>query len=137
MKIKTFILTLFLSTTLIIASNDANKTKDSVVVNIEKQRDIIFQTGKASYYGSEYKVGRRTASGQAYDKNKLTAAHKTLPFGTKVLVKNKKNNKEVTVTINDRGPFVKGRVIDLSVAAAKKIGMLHAGVVEVELMFLD
>ena len=77
------------------------------------------ESGKATYYGLRYKSGRKTASGKAYDKNKLTAAHKTLPFGTVVRVTNKKNGKTVDVEITDRGPFGPGRIIDLSVAAAK------------------
>ena len=74
----------------------------------------------ASYYGGKFH-GRTTASGEVYNMNALTAAHKTLPFGTKVKVTNKKNGKAVFVRINDRGPFIKGRVIDLSKAAHEKI----------------
>ena len=83
--------------------------------------------GKATYYKSD----RKTASGKVYDKNKLTAAHKTLPFGTVVRVTNKKNGKTVDVEITDRGPFRPGRIIDLSVAAAKELDMMKAGVVPV------
>lgn len=89
------------------------------------------ESGKATYYGLRYKSGRKTASGKAYDKNKLTAAHKTLPFGTVVRVTNKKNGKTVDVEITDRGPFGPGRIIDLSVAAAKELDMMKAGVVPV------
>ena len=89
------------------------------------------ESGKATYYGLRYKSGRKTASGKAYDKNKLTAAHKTLPFGTVVRVTNKKNGKTVDVEITDRGPFRPGRIIDLSVAAAKELDMMKAGVVQV------
>lgn len=78
------------------------------------------QAGMASWYGSKFH-GRTTASGERYNMNALTAAHKSLPFGTKVKVTNQKNGKSVVVTINDRGPFVKGRAIDLSKAAHKKI----------------
>jgi len=92
--------------------------------------------GKATYYGSGYHNGRRTASGEIFDKNKLTAAHKTLPFGTIVLVTNKSNGKTVTVRITDRGPFGKGRVIDLSVAAFKEIANLKTGVVDVTLQII-
>lgn len=90
------------------------------------------QVGKASYYGGKFH-GRKTASGEVFDKNKLTAAHKTLPFGTKVKVTDKKSGKSVTVKINDRGPYVKGRIIDLSEFAAKKLGILEKGVTEVTL----
>ena len=89
------------------------------------------ESGKATYYGLRYKSGRKTASGKAYDKNKLTAAHKTLPLGTVVRVTNKKNGKTVDVEITDRGPFGPGRIIDLSVAAAKELDMMKAGVVPV------
>ncbi len=81
----------------------------------------------ASYYADKFD-GRKTASGAIFRQNKLTAAHRTLPFGTKVKVKNIHNGKTVKVTINDRGPFVQGRTIDLSKKAARKIGMLQQGV---------
>ncbi|WP_029519824.1 septal ring lytic transglycosylase RlpA family protein [Persephonella sp. IF05-L8] len=86
--------------------------------------------GIASYYGKKFH-GRKTASGERYNMYKYTAAHKYLPFGTILLVKNLKNGRTVKVRINDRGPFVKGRVLDLSYAAAKKLGMLRAGIVPV------
>ena len=89
------------------------------------------ETGVASYYAHKYH-GRTTASGERFDMNDLTAAHKTLPFGTRVRVTNLDNGKSVTVRVNDRGPFVKGRVIDLSLAAAKKVDMVHAGLANVE-----
>ena len=93
--------------------------------------------GKATYY-SDKLHGNTTASGDVYDKKKLTAAHRTLPFGTKVKVVNLSNDKSVVVTINDRGPFgKKERVIDLSRAAAEKIGMITAGVVDVKIEILD
>ena len=89
-------------------------------------------TGMASYYGKKFH-GRRTASGERFNMHAMTAAHPSLAFGTKVLVKNLKNGKTVKVRINDRGPFVKGRIIDLSYAAARKLDMLSAGVVRVRL----
>ena len=95
------------------------------------------ESGKATYYGLRYKSGRKTASDKAYDKNKLTAAHKTLPFGTVVRVTNKKNGKTVDVEITDRGPFGPGRIIDLSVAAAKELDMMKAGVVPVIISILE
>lgn len=88
------------------------------------------ETGLASFYADSLH-GRKTASGEPYDRNALTAAHKALPFGTRVRVTNLKNNRSVTVRINDRGPFVRGRIIDLSHAAAKQLGMLRAGVIRV------
>src|SRR5690606_30787888 len=83
----------------------------------------ISQSGKASYYAAKYN-GRRTASGEKFRNSKLTAAHKSLPFGTKVKVTNLRNGKSVKVRINDRGPFVPGRIIDLSKKAARRIDML-------------
>jgi rare lipoprotein A len=94
----------------------------------------LVQTGKASYYSKKFN-GRRTASGEKFRSSKRTAAHKTLPFGTKVKVTNLQNGKSVKVRINDRGPFVAGRVIDLSRKAARKIGMLEAGVANVKLEY--
>lgn len=95
------------------------------------------QYGKASHYGmGDGFHGRKTASGEIFDRNKLTAAHKTLPFGTLCRVTNRSNGRQVVVRINDRGPFVKGRVIDLSWAAAKRIGADRAGVVNVKLEVL-
>ncbi len=90
------------------------------------------QKGVASYYADKFE-GRLTANGEKYRHNKLTAAHKTLPFGTMVRVKNLENGLEVTVRINDRGPFVEGRVIDLSKSAAKKLGFLNQGLAQVEI----
>lgn len=91
------------------------------------------QKGLASWYGKEFH-GRRTASGDIYDMYKYTAAHGTLPFGTLVRVTNLGNGRSVVVKINDRGPFIRKRIIDLSYAAAKKIGMIEQGVVQVEIM---
>ncbi len=90
------------------------------------------EVGYASYYSTEFK-GRRTASGEIFDPMKLTAAHKKLPFGTLVKVTNLENHKSVIVRINDRGPFVKGRIIDLSYKAALKIGLVSKGVAKVKL----
>jgi rare lipoprotein A len=94
----------------------------------------ITETGMASYYGDGYH-GRKTANGEIFNKRKLTAAHKTLPFGTVVKVKNLSNGQTVKVRINDRGPFVKGRIIDLSEKAAQKIDMKQQGVAEVQLKY--
>ena len=91
--------------------------------------------GIASYYGKEFH-GRTTASGEPFDMNALTAAHRTLPFGTVVRVTNDRNKRSVTVRINDRGPFIAGRIIDLSYAAARSIGLLSIGPVSVEIITL-
>ena len=90
-------------------------------------------SGIASYYGKEFH-GRKTASGEPFNMNALTAAHRTLPFNTTVKVTNAKNGKNVTVRINDRGPFIAGRIIDLSYAAAKAIGLLSVGQVTVTII---
>lgn len=90
------------------------------------------QTGQASYYADKFE-GRRTASGTVYRAGRRTAAHNTLPFGTVVRVTNPRNRRSVKVTITDRGPHAKGRVIDLSKKAARKIGILGAGVAPVQL----
>ena len=92
------------------------------------------ETGSASYYADKF-VDRPMANGKKFSQHKLTAAHKTLPFGTKVTVINLANRKRTKVHITDRGPFVQGRIIDLSKKAAKKINMIDAGVVPVELKY--
>jgi rare lipoprotein A len=86
-------------------------------------------SGKASFYGHHYHG--RVASGARYDPGKFTAAHRNLPFGTKVRVKDRRTGRSVVVTINDRGPFVRGRVFDLSLAAAKALGMTDRGIAAV------
>jgi rare lipoprotein A len=91
--------------------------------------------GIASYYADKYQ-GRKTANGETFDTAKLTAAHRTLPFGTRVRVTSLTNGRSVDVRINDRGPFVAGRVIDLSPAAARKLDMIRAGIVRVKLDIL-
>jgi len=94
----------------------------------------ITQSGKASYYADRFK-NKPTASGQPYKPRKLTAAHRTLPFGTKVRVINRHNGKHVKVIINDRGPFISGRIIDLSRKAAKKLNIIDAGVADVNIKY--
>ena len=86
--------------------------------------------GRASYYSSRLH-GRRTASGEPYDESALTAAHPSLPFDSQLCVTNLFNGRSTTVRVNDRGPFVGGRIIDLSLAAATKLGMLRAGTARV------
>ncbi len=97
--------------------------------------DLTAAVGKASYYADKFQ-GKKTASGQLYDKAKLTAAHKTLPFNTRVEVHNPKNNKKVIVTINDRLPATSTRSIDLSYTAAQQIDMIRDGVVNVTIKVL-
>ena len=94
------------------------------------------QTGKASFYADKFE-GSPTASGEKYKHNKLTAAHKTLPFGTKIKVTNIANNQTVEVTVNDRGPYVENRIIDLSKSAAEKLGFVNQGIADVKLEVID
>lgn len=105
-----------------------------LVISLNSCAHKITETGKASYYADKFQ-GRQTANGEIFRQRKKTAAHRTLPFGTKVTVKNLSNGKKVKVRINDRGPFAKGRIIDLSKKAAKKIRMLDAGVSNVEIRY--
>ena len=102
-----------------------NKIKENVVDNRFKK------TGIASWYGYNH-AGKKTASGSKFNPTQMTAAHKFLKFGTKLKVTNLKNNMSVIVTITDRGPYIRGRSIDLSMAAAKKIGMYGIGKVEMQ-----
>lgn len=94
------------------------------------------QNGKASFYADKFE-GSPTASGEKYRHSKLTAAHKTLPFGTKVKVTNQANQQTVEVVINDRGPYVENRIIDLSKSAAEKLGFVNQGLADVKLEVLD
>jgi rare lipoprotein A len=88
------------------------------------------EVGFASYYGTEFQ-GRRTASGARYDAHALTCAHPTAPFGAHLKVTDLETGRSVVVTVNDRGPYVQGRVVDLSLAAARKLGMVDRGVARV------
>jgi rare lipoprotein A len=106
--------------------------KETKVVVIEKANEKAYTanlTGGASFYGEKWN-GRRTANGEIFNTYELTAAHKSLPFGTKVKVVNKTTGKSVVVRINDRGPFVKGRTIDLSKKAFRSIASIKKGVLK-------
>lgn len=94
------------------------------------------QTGKASFYADKFE-GSPTASGEKYKHNKLTGAHRSLPFGTKVRVTNTANNKSVEVIINDRGPWVENRIIDLSKSAAEQLQFINQGIADVQLEVID
>lgn len=94
------------------------------------------QTGKASFYSDKFE-GLMTASGEKYRHNKLTGAHRTLPFGTVVRITNVANNNTVDVTINDRGPYVDGRIVDVSKSAAEKLGFVNQGLADVKLEVID
>lgn len=111
------------------AAQEVDDNDDAVV-------ETEVATGMASYYSREI-AGNRTANGERCDPNDLTAAHRTLPFGSKVRVTNLLNGQSVVVRINDRGPFGRGRVIDISHAAAKEIGMHRSGTARVKLALLD
>jgi rare lipoprotein A len=113
-----------------VSQNNSTSTETSKVVMGETFR------GLASYYADEFN-GRKTSNGEIFDMNDFTAAHRTLPFGTKLQVTNLKNGKSVIVRINDRGPFAEDRIIDLSKAAAEAIGMLNDGVAEVEIRVIE
>ncbi|HXQ53739.1 MAG TPA: septal ring lytic transglycosylase RlpA family protein [Stellaceae bacterium] len=90
------------------------------------------ESGIASFYATKF-VGHRTASGELLDRERFTAAHRNLPFGTKLEVTNKRNGRKIVVTVNDRGPHKKGRIIDLSPAAASQLGITRAGLAQVEI----
>lgn len=104
-----------------------------VVLLLLAQQHVYSQTsetGKASYYNDKFE-GRKTASGEIFKQAKMTAAHRTLPFNTRIKVTNLSNNKSVVVKINDRGPFVKDRILDLSKAAATKLDYIDKGVTKI------
>ena len=103
-----------------------------LLINILTSPIFAQQKGKASYYADRFH-GRKTSSGEIYHRDSLTCAHKTYPFGTLLEVKNPKNGKSVVVEVTDRGPFSRSRVIDLSYAAARQLGILNQGVAHVEL----
>ena len=111
----------------------ASTSTSPKTIAYSKSHDLV---GQASWYGKKFH-GKLTASGETYNMRAYTAAHKTLPFGTVVRVINTTNSKSVEVKINDRGPFVSGRVIDLSQKAFEQIGSTNQGVVPVRIEILD
>ncbi|MDY7034975.1 MAG: septal ring lytic transglycosylase RlpA family protein [Thermodesulfobacteriota bacterium] len=126
--------------TVVLPEKEKGKIPESYVVNGERYYPLpdahgFVQFGKASWYGSKFH-GRPTASGEIYNMHKKSAAHKTLPLGTPVKILNLSNNKHTIVRVNDRGPFTKGRIIDLSYAAAKEVGLIGPGVVDVKIVAL-
>ena len=109
--------------------------QNSLSFQLQKPQMLIARQtyyGKASWYGPKFH-GRRTANGEIFNSYGLTAAHRSLPFGTKVRVTNLRNGRSVIVRINDRGPFIKGRVIDVSAGAAQKLNMVGSGVANVQI----
>ncbi|WP_158607362.1 septal ring lytic transglycosylase RlpA family protein [Rhodohalobacter sp. SW132] len=111
------------------------QTSDEESAEVTGQSDIL-QTGEASWYGPGFH-GRLTSNRERFNQNDLTAAHRTLPFNTIVEVVNTENNETIEVRINDRGPYARNRVIDLSRAAADEIGMIDEGVADVELVLVE
>ncbi|MDA3842849.1 MAG: septal ring lytic transglycosylase RlpA family protein [Candidatus Kapabacteria bacterium] len=139
---------LFLTTMLFVSSCTSSRRFSSDIMGSKPSRSVeVGQNynkkdltgkvimGKASYYADKFH-GRQTASGEIFNMNNMTCAHKTLSFGTRLLVKNLNNGKTVIVRVNDRGPFVGNRVIDLSKAAAQKLDMISSGVIDVEITIL-
>ena len=108
----------------------------SVEESPEPSQPSVLETGLASWYGPRFH-GKLTASGEIFNQERLTAAHRTLPWGSRVKVTNLANGKTVEVRINDRGPFAQGRVIDVSRAAARALGMVRAGIAAVEIEWLS
>ncbi|HEX8215402.1 MAG TPA: septal ring lytic transglycosylase RlpA family protein [Allosphingosinicella sp.] len=114
---------------------EQNKVLEQPVPAKRLEESTVLGEGMASFYGTEL-AGNRTASGERFNPNAMTAAHRTLPMGTKLRVTNKANGKSVIVRINDRGPFAKGRIIDVSRGAAEKISMIRSGTARVLLQRL-
>jgi rare lipoprotein A len=133
-----FLIPLACSSTKVTRDNTQEKIRSRDLLRRDrtssKVETIIY--GQASYYADKFH-GKKTANGEIFDMNGRTAAHKTLPFGTICRVTNLENNKSVIVRINDRGPFVAGRIIDLSKGAAMAIGGLKLGVFEVKIEILE
>ncbi len=117
-------------------STTSDKLAPETAAPLEKLEPGFYQQGIASWYGPDFH-GKATASGEIYDMNGLTAAHKRLPLGTKVLVTNLENQRQVELRINDRGPFVKNRVIDLSKSGARQLDMLRNGTAMVRIDILE
>ncbi len=131
--IQTKQLSIILFSTFLLACSNQSPSHTPIV---HAKTNPATQTGKASYYADKYQ-SRKTASGERFDQFKNTAAHKRLAFGTKVRVTNINNGKSVTVRINDRGPFVKGRIIDLSKSAFNAIANTRLGVIDVIIKIIN
>lgn len=135
-KILFIIASLFLMLGNMVAQSEltcVNETKKAETKVIESKHTL---KGKVTYYGTHYTSKRKTASGEHFNKNALTAAHKTLPFGTMVRVINLKNNKVVVVKVNDRGHLKNGVILDVSPAAARILGIIHSGVAPIKVEIL-
>jgi rare lipoprotein A len=113
-------------------NNGVNPASSTATKTMLQEENTLVGEGKASYYANTFN-GKKTASGETFSLNHFTAAHRTLPFGTSVRVINVDNGKNVVVRINDRGPHTRGRIIDMSPAAAKEIGLLGSGTANVRI----
>ena len=111
------------------------KPEEIAGIEVETENLQVYETGTASFYGGKWH-GRKTANGEIFNTNSLTAAHKTLPFNTRVKVTNLSNGKSVIVRINNRGPYAKGRIIDLSTAAFSAIESTKKGITKVQLQII-
>jgi rare lipoprotein A (peptidoglycan hydrolase) len=111
---------------------EENRTKDEHTTRVATGKVLLTLEGVVSYYAHDFH-GKLTSNGETFDMNDLTAAHRTFPFGTRVRVTNLENMKIVVVRVNDRGPFVEGRIMDLSMGAAKEIGLIKNGTVNARL----
>lgn len=129
-----FTLRLFLFSASIVMITSCGIVRETTVIPSEK--GALLGQGVASWYGPDFH-GKATANGETYNMNDLTAAHRTLPFNTIVYVENLENGQNVVVRINDRGPYVDNRIIDLSRQAAREIDMIHSGIANVELFLIE
>ena len=128
-RVRIELLPILLASIVVAGASAQRKGSSDSPASIERQH---VETGQASWYGKAHQ-GELTASGERFDMHALTAAHRTLPFGTIVRVKHLKSGKSVNVRINDRGPFRSGRIIDLSYEAARRLGIVSRGTARVEL----
>jgi len=132
MRLTRFTTLLLLALLALLVSGCADRQPAQPAKAPKATQEHFSQSGKASYYARMHH-GQRTANGETHDQNALVAAHRSLPFGTRVRVTNEHNGKQVVVRINDRGPFRRGRIIDLSRAAAAQLDMLKTGVIRVRI----
>ncbi|WP_313286030.1 septal ring lytic transglycosylase RlpA family protein [Stutzerimonas kunmingensis] len=132
MRLTRFTTLLLLALLALLVSGCADRQPAQPAKAPKSTQEHFSQSGKASYYARMHH-GQRTANGETHDQNALVAAHRSLPFGTRVRVTNEHNGKQVVVRINDRGPFRRGRIIDLSRAAAAQLDMLKTGVIRVRI----
>jgi rare lipoprotein A len=115
---------------------DTAKPEETRPAHTTSGKILLTLEGVASYYADDYN-GKQTSNGEVFNMSDLTAAHRTFPFGTKVRVTNLENKKSVVVRVNDRGPFKEGRIIDLSLAAAKELDLIRMGTAKVKLEVLE